>query len=102
MSLPGKEDNILLDRYQGAAICFGDHTTMEARTKSSAISEPGDRAADLLPAERQVLSANKGSRRWVRISPKVSWYGKILIAGALLITFGWQLFHLFITLMTLD
>lgn len=46
--------------------------------------------------------ANKASRGWVRISPKVSWYGKILIVGALLVAFGWELFHLIITLVTLD
>lgn len=72
---------------------------MEARTRDSAVSKPGDRP---LPAERQALSAKGASRKWVRISPKVSWYGKILIVGALLVTFGWELFHFIITLMTLD
>lgn len=76
--------------------------TMEARTRNGAVSKPGDRAADPLPAQRQVLSAKGASRKWVRISPKVSWYGKILIVGALLVTFGWELFHLIITLVTLD
>ena len=76
---------------------------MEARTNSSAISKPGDhRAPDSLAAERQVLLANKASRGRVRISPKVSWYGKILVVGALLVAFGWELFHLMITLVTLD
>ncbi|MDA9440181.1 hypothetical protein XH98_13800 [Bradyrhizobium sp. CCBAU 51745] len=37
-----------------------------------------------------------------RIRPTVSWYGKILIIGALLMTFGWELFHFVITLLTLD
>lgn len=49
-----------------------------------------------------MLLANKASRGRVRISPKVSWYGKILVVGALLVAFGWELFHLIITLVTLD
>ncbi len=91
-----------LDQYQGVAVCFGDHLAMEARTRDSAVSKPGDRAADPLPAARQVLSTKGSSRKWVRIRPKVSWYGKIIIVGALLVTFGWELFHFIITLMTLD
>lgn len=75
---------------------------MEARTRDSAVSKPDDRAADPSPAARQALSTKGASRRWVRISPKVSWYGKILVVGALLVTFGWELFHFIIRLMTLD
>ena len=42
------------------------------------------------------------SQRRTRIRPTVSWYGKILIIGALLMTFGWELFRFVITLLTLD
>ncbi|TGN89012.1 hypothetical protein EOW77_0009245 [Bradyrhizobium yuanmingense] len=47
-------------------------------------------------------TARPTTRRLVRISPTVSWYGKILVIGALLVTFGWELVRLVITLLTLD
>ncbi|MDA9479673.1 hypothetical protein XI03_35310 [Bradyrhizobium sp. CCBAU 65884] len=73
---------------------------MEANPKDHGISNPG--AVGPLPPLHQRRAAKAPARRWIRISPTVSWYGKILIIGALLVTFGWELFHLIITLMTLD
>ncbi len=35
-------------------------------------------------------------RKRTGTGPAVSWYGKILIIGAILITFGWELFHFII------
>lgn len=63
-----------------------DHGVSELRT--SARPRPG--------------TLEQPSRKRTRIGPTVSWYGKILVIGALLITFGWELFHLIIALVTLD
>lgn len=89
-----------LDQHQGAVDCFADNAIMEASPKERAISNPA--AAGPLPPLHQTPAVKAPGRKWIRISPTVSWYGKILIIGALLVTFGWELFHLIITLMTLD
>ena len=75
---------------------------MEAKPKGHLISYLDDRAAGPLPPLHQAPAVKAPARMWVRISPPVSWYGKILIVGVLLVTFGWELFHLIITFMTLD
>lgn len=75
---------------------------MEAKPKDRVISYLDDRAVGPLPPLHQAPAVKASAPRWVRISPTVSWYGKILIIGALLVTFGWELFHLIITFMTLD
>ncbi|PIT02050.1 hypothetical protein TSA1_15710 [Bradyrhizobium nitroreducens] len=75
---------------------------MDANSRDRVISSPRDRAADQSAVPHQTRAAKASRRKWVRISPTVSWYGKILVIGALLVTFGWELFHLIITLMTLD
>ncbi|MGY4567156.1 hypothetical protein [Bradyrhizobium sp. USDA 3256] len=41
-------------------------------------------------------------RRPRRSGPTVSWYGRLLIAGALLVAAGWEVFRLLLTLITLD
>ncbi|MEY9123249.1 hypothetical protein [Bradyrhizobium yuanmingense] len=65
--------------------------------------EPGKAAASSpTTGDPRPTAARKTPQRLVRINPTVSWYGKILIVGALLVAFGWELFHLVITLLTLD
>ena len=41
-------------------------------------------------------------RRHLRNGPTVSWYGRLLIVGALLVAAGWQIFQLLLTIITLD
>jgi len=90
-----------LTSIKALAACFDDSATMDADSRDRVvISSPSDRAAGRSADQTRVAKASR--RKWVRNSPTVSWYGKILIIGALLVTFGWELFHLIITLMTLD
>lgn len=58
-----------------------------------------DQVTSLPPRPGAIASS---SQKRTRIRPTVSWYGKILIIGALLMTLGWELFHFVITLVTLD
>jgi hypothetical protein len=37
-----------------------------------------------------------------RIGPTVSWYGRLLIVGALLVAMGWELFRLMLVVLSLD
>lgn len=41
-------------------------------------------------------------RRHRRGGPTVSWYGRLLIVGALLTAAGWEIFRLLLTIITLD
>lgn len=41
-------------------------------------------------------------RRHPRSGPSVSWYGRLLIVGALLVGAGWEIFRLLLTIITLD
>jgi len=40
--------------------------------------------------------------RHLRNGPTVSWYGRLLIVGALLVASGWEIFRLLLTIITLD
>jgi hypothetical protein len=60
-------------------------------------------AAALPTAERVRSSQDERSvPHPVRIRSTVSWYGKLLIVGALLLALGWELLRLLIVLLTLD
>ncbi|OCX29130.1 MULTISPECIES: hypothetical protein [unclassified Bradyrhizobium] len=41
-------------------------------------------------------------RRRHRDGPTVSWYGRLLIVGTLLLAAGWEIFRLLLTIITLD
>ncbi|WP_128089426.1 hypothetical protein [Bradyrhizobium viridifuturi] len=41
-------------------------------------------------------------RRRIRSGPTVSWYGRLLIVGTLLVAAGWEIFRLLLTVITLD
>jgi hypothetical protein len=69
------------------------------RPHSSAGKGTLDSSATALPRSE---AKKRPFRKPARLNPTVSWYGKIIIIGALLVTFGWELFHLVIALMTLD
>jgi len=41
-------------------------------------------------------------RRHLRNGPTVSWYGRLMIVGTLLVAAGWEIFRLLLTIITLD
>ncbi|QOZ28507.1 hypothetical protein XH93_36645 [Bradyrhizobium sp. CCBAU 51753] len=41
-------------------------------------------------------------RRHLRRGPTISWYGRLLIVGALLVAAGWEIFRLLLTIITMD
>lgn len=59
-------------------------------------------AAALPTAEPVGFSQERSVPHAVRIRSTVSWYGKLLIVGALLLALGWELLRLLIVLLTLD
>jgi hypothetical protein len=47
-------------------------------------------------------TVNQLRRRKRRSDPTVSWYGRVLIVGTLLVAAGWEIFQLLLTIITLD
>jgi len=37
-----------------------------------------------------------------QVGPTVSWYGRLLIVGTLLLAAGWEIFRLLLTIVSLD
>ncbi|MGY3393089.1 hypothetical protein ACVWW6_005680 [Bradyrhizobium sp. USDA 3311] len=75
---------------------------MERIASDRAAIDPCSRAERALRTQYERSQKQEHVSRKVRVSPTVSWYGKILIVGALLVTMGYELFRLMIALVALD
>ena len=65
--------------------------------------------AKAVPADRYTPPLTQSSARKVTSSPKIpsrqatiSWYGRFLIFGTILIAVGWELFRVVLAIITLD
>jgi hypothetical protein len=74
---------------------------MERMLPKRARIEVDNRTGGIL-ATAQAKEHKQPFRKSVCVGPAVSWYGKFLIVGALLVTAGWELSRLIITILALD
>jgi hypothetical protein len=54
------------------------------------------------PSPQPMMKATTSNRKGRRRTTTVSWYGTLLIVGALLLAAGWEIFRWILAVITLD
>lgn len=73
-------------RWNGQKLDESDRPSVPARVTNAPIQALGHPA----PQRRR------------QVGPTVSWYGRLLIVGTLLLAAGWEIFRLLLTIVSLD